>query len=345
MAPADPHIEVIPLPTMTPRQFAIAALRRERPEGLVPHMELEFQLTKEVFGREALRSEHLEGVTGPRRKEMLQANAQLWVEVAQRYKWSVITGTHWLPRDDQCECLQYIREIAGDTYMLSVFADGTYSLPSGENMMEHVIMLRERPDEAKQQAQRSIEANIEHARAVIEAGAEVCFMCADYCFNVGPFLSPPMFAEFVTPYLAQLVDALHDMNAYAVKHTDGDIMPILDQIVGTGVDAIHSIDPQAGMDIREVRRLYPHLCLFGNVECAQLQSGTPETIRDSALYCLEYGGVDTGAYFFTSSNCIFKGVPIESYDLMLRIRDEYGYPGAKRPVEGIAPPRRMGERA
>ena len=333
------------LAQMSPREAAIAALRRERPEGLVPHMELEFQLTKEVFGREALRAGHLKGVTGPRRKEMLQANAQLWVDVAERYKWSIITGTHWLPRDEQCECLQYIKEIAGDTYMLSVFADGTYSLPSGDDMMEHVVMLRERPDEAKAQAQRNIENSIAHARAVIEAGAEVVLMCADYCFNVGPFLSPPMFAEFVTPYLKQVVDAVHEMGAFAVKHTDGNIMPILDQIAATGVDAIHSIDPQAGMDIREVRRLYgDRLCLFGNVECAALHSGTPDQIRESALYCLEYGGVDHGGYFFTSSNCIFKGVPIESYETMLRVREEYGYPGVKRPVEGIAPPKRMGER-
>ena len=157
-------------------------------------------------------------------------------------------------------------------------------------------------------------------------------MCADYCFNVGPFLSPPMFAEFVTPYLKQVVEAVHEMGAFAVKHTDGDIMPILDQLVGAGIDALHSLDPMAGVDIREVRRLVgPSLCLMGNVNCALVHAGTPEEVYDSALYCLAHGGVENGAYIFCTSNCIFEGVPLENYAAMLQAREDFGPPGAAHP--------------
>ena len=53
-------------------------------------------------------------------------------------------------------------------------------------------------------------------------------LCADYCFNVGPFMSPRHFEEFVTPYLARLTKAYRDMGYYVIKHTDGNIMPIID---------------------------------------------------------------------------------------------------------------------
>ena len=56
-------------------------------------------------------------------------------------------------------------------------------------------------------------------------------LCADYCFNTGPFLSPRMFGEFVTPYLARLVQGYRDLGFYVIKHTDGNIMPVLDQLV------------------------------------------------------------------------------------------------------------------
>ncbi len=320
---------------MTPREAMIAALRGERPDGLVPHMELEFQLTDEFVGQEALRAEHLEGVTGAKRRDMLKRNAEMWVEVARRLKWNVITGLHWLPVEDQCASFEYVREISGDEFMLSAFVDGTFAIPSGQDMVAFVERIADDPEGLETEAQQRIEAAISTARTLIEAGAEVVFMCADYCFNDGPFLSPRMFARFVAPYLAKLVQAIHDAGAFAVKHTDGNILPILDQLVSTGIDGLHSLDPMAGVDIAEIRRLVgPRLCLLGNVNCAWVQAGTREQIRDSAFYCMKYGGVDSGAYVYCTSNCIFRGVPLENYLYMLELRERYGYPG--RVDEGIA---------
>ena len=315
---------------MTPRDAMIAALRGERPDALVPHVELEFQLTDELYGPEnqALRDGNLQDVTGAARQDKLKRNAEMWVDVAKRFKLNCITGLHWLNAEDQCRSFEYIREISGDTYMLSAFADGTFSIPNGNSMVEHVVWLTEKTDEALAQAQAQTDGAIATSKMLIEAGAEVIFMCADYCFNDGPFLSPPMFAKFVTPYLKQLVDGIHEVGGYACKHTDGEIMPILDQMVSTGIDALHSLDPMAGVDIAEVRQLYPSLCLIGNVNCALVQAGTAEQVRESASYCLEHGGVNHGAYVYATSNCIFKGVPLENYETMLAVREELGYPGA-----------------
>ena len=56
--------------------------------------------------------------------------------------------------------------------------------------------------------------------------------------------------------------------AYVIKHTDGNIMPILDQLVSCRPHALHSIDPQAKVDLGEVKRLVgDKVCLAGNVNC------------------------------------------------------------------------------
>jgi uroporphyrinogen decarboxylase len=73
------------------------------------------------------------------------------------------------------------------------------------------------------------------------------------------------------------------------------------------------------MDIAEVRRQYPDWILMGNVPCNMLQDADEERIRQSVRYCLEHGGVGK-RYIFSTSNCIFKGMPPESYRIML---DEY----------------------
>lgn len=315
---------------MTPRQSALAALRREQPKGLVPHMELEFQLTDELFGEahHALKAEDLQGVSGTRRQDMLKRNAELWVKVAERFKWSIITGLHWLEMADQCQSFEYVREVAGDTYMLSAFADGTLGIPSGETMVAQVLWLTENTEEALETLDEKAQQAIQQAQELMAAGAEVVLMCADYCFNDGPFLSPGMFAKFVTPFLKRQVQAIHAAGGLAVKHTDGDIMPILDQLVATGIDGLHSLDPMAGVDIAEVKQRYGDcLCLLGNVNCAVVQSGTAEQIEQSARYCLQYGGAEQGGYVFATSNCIFTGVPLHNYEVMLRMRQQFGYVG------------------
>jgi uroporphyrinogen decarboxylase len=152
-------------------------------------------------------------------------------------------------------------------------------------------------------------------------------LCSDYCFNTGPFLSPHMFGEFITPYLARLTQAYRDMGFYTIKHTDGNILPILDQLVQTHPHALHSLDPMAGVDIAEVKRRYgDKLCLIGNVNCAKLDTGSEAEVIESARYCLRHGMPGYG-YIFSTSNCIYTGMRLARYDLMLDVwRREGNYP-------------------
>jgi len=149
-------------------------------------------------------------------------------------------------------------------------------------------------------------------------------MWSDYCFNTGPFLSPEMFSQFVTPYLARQTEGFHEMGMYAIKHTDGNIMPVLDQIISTKPDALHSIDPQGGMDLGEVKRLIgDKVALCGNVHCGMLHSGTVEEVIEDSKRALAQGKPG-GGFFFTTSNTPFIGMPLQNYLAMLDVRMKYG---------------------
>ena len=144
-------------------------------------------------------------------------------------------------------------------------------------------------------------------------------LCADYCFNTGPFLRPNQFAEFVTPYLARLTQAYRNMGFYTIKHTDGNIMPILDQLIQTNPHALHSLDPQGGVDIAEVKRICgEHTTLIGNVNCGLMDTGTDEEVIASARYALT-NGMPGGRYIFSTSNCVYTGMQLERYDLILDV--------------------------
>lgn len=300
---------------MTPKQRAIAALNGGQPDDLVPTFELEFQLTEEFFGK-SFRNNPTG--TEAEREAAVAWNADLFVEIAETLDYSIIrTG-------DLAILRRLVAMGAGETYLLCGEADGTMSIPNGEEMTDVAVALVEDREGVHQRHDAWARGAMESGRRQLDAGAECLTMCADYCFNKGPFLSPKRFAEFVTPYLARVIESHRKNGAYVIKHTDGNLMPILDQIVECRPHALHSIDPQGGMDLLLLKRTYGDRIAFcGNVNCGLLQTGTDAEIIADIIRSLR-DGMPGGGFIFCTSNVAFKGMPVERYRLMLELRRRYG---------------------
>ncbi len=309
---------------MTPKDRFIAALERRPLSGRVPHFELVFFLTMEAFGKLHTSQRHYGQWQQMEEKErQLHRNdmANLFIMTAEHYEHSAIflhpnPGGH----EELFRLIDIIREKSGDRYFLMIHGDATYSIPDGNAMTDFSYRIADDPEGLKSQAS----AMVDHALASAErikahGGLDGFALCADYCLNTGPFLSPSLFSEFVTPYLARLIQGYRDMGFYTIKHTDGNIMPILDQLVQANPHALHSIDPQAGVDIAEVKRLYgDRVCLIGNVNCGLLDTGTDEEVVESTRYALR-SGMPGGGYVFSTSNCIYTGMRLARYELMLDV--------------------------
>ena len=311
----------------------IMALEGKQPPGRVPHFELVFFLTMEAFGRvhPSQRSYGQWQQMSETERELHRRDvADLYVQTVRRFE---LAGTiYHTPRgwgdEDLRLSLEHVRRLDGLEHVIGVHGDSTYGLPDGEHMMDFIVQLAEQPQEMKDAAQHGVDHALERGRRLREWGTvDSFFLCADYCYNNNPFLSPDMFDEFVTPYLRQLVAGYREMGFYVVKHTDGNIMPILDALASAKPHALHSLDPQGGVDIAEVkRRIGENICLIGNVNCALLQSGTDEDVAASVRYALRHG-MPGGGYVFGTSNCIYTGMDLARYELMLDIwRREGNYP-------------------
>ena len=316
---------------MTPRERFIAALERRPITGRVPHFELVFFLTMEAFGRvhPSQRSYgQWDQMEEKERRLHREDMADLFIATAERFEHDAIF-LHPNPGSDEeaMRLIDIVREKSGDRYFLMMHGDATMGIPSGTNMVEVSMRLADKPDEVKAGADEQVERALERARRFAEhGGLDGWALCADYCFNNGPFLSPALFGEFVTPFLSKLIAGYREMGFRTIKHTDGDIMPILDQLVEANPHALHSLDPQAGVDIAEVKRLYgDRVCLCGNVNCGLLDTGTEEEVVADVRYALEHG-MPGGGYVFCTSNCIYTGMKLSRYELMLDVwRKEGNY--------------------
>jgi len=165
-------------------------------------------------------------------------------------------------------------------------------------------------------------------RRAVAAGADIIVLGDDYADKTAPFMSPKHFEELFLPGLQKAVDTAHEAGAYVIKHSDGNLNPLLDMIVSTGVDGIHAIEPPAGMSLKAIRQRYGHrLCLCGNVDCGPLLTwGAPEEVRDAVRQCFR-DAARKGAYVLSSSNSIHSGVKPENFAAMRDARDELGaYP-------------------
>jgi uroporphyrinogen decarboxylase len=321
---------------MTPRQEFIMALEGRQPPGRVPHFELVFFLTMEAFGRVFpghRRFAQWDQMTDRERDLQRRDIADLFVQTSRRFEWSAIffhapDGWGNARNDETMRTLDAIREQSGDEFFLTMHGDATWSIPDGEKMVQFTMDLADKPQEIKDQADRRVDDALARAERFAKHGALDGFaLCADYCFNTGPFLSPAMFDEFITPYLKRLIAGYRELGLYVIKHTDGNIMPILDSLVECNPHALHSLDPQGGVDIAEVKRLVgDRVALCGNVNCAKLDTGTDKEVVESTRYALRHG-MPGGGYIFCTSNCIYTGMRLERYEMMLDIwRQEGNYP-------------------
>lgn len=284
----------------------------------VPHFELDFYMEKELFGidRKKVKEKHYSSETA-RNDSLIKDHIEVMECLVDELDYASVYFNWDLPPELG---IKEVKKALGSKALVRTHEwDGVFWMPTGEEFMPFVEMMSFRPEEMHAKARLKCDTAIDRLKLHADLGADFFMLCYDFGFNRGPFIAPEQFAEFVTPYLTEIVQSIHDMGLKAMLHSDGDINLLLDEISKTGIDGLQSVDPQGGMDIKAVREKFPDLILMGNVNCAMLQETQEGKIRESVRYCMQHGGVGK-PYIFSTSNCIYPGMPPESYKIML---DEY----------------------
>ncbi|NUN92324.1 MAG: hypothetical protein HUU04_00930 [Verrucomicrobiae bacterium] len=193
--------------------------------------------------------------------------------------------------------------------------------------IEHLFLdLAERPQFANDLMGIGAAYYAELFRRAIAVGAEVIFLGDDYSDNRGPMMSPQMFEELILPHDAAVVAAIKKAGAYCIKHTDGDIRKIMDQLVGTGLDALGPLQDVPGMELDKILQRYPgRITVMGNLSVDLLARGTVAEVVAATQRLLREVSAK-GPHILSSGNTIASCVRPENYLAMVTVAKKWRLP-------------------
>ncbi len=230
---------------------------------------------------------------------------------------------------------QAVKRFKGEKVIVFLSHDSfefSHYLRGMENLLMDYLL---NPDFAKRVARIVVDYKKRVIERAIEEGADIICTGDDYAHRKAPIMSPKHFQEFVLPYLQEVVDVARKNKIPFIKHTDGNIWPIIDSIINTGINVLDPLEPIADMDIGRVKEAYGNkIALAGNVDCGELlsrgsQQGVIEATKETLAKAAPKGG-----YILASSNSIHPAVKPENYKAMVETGKKYGrYPLDQKMVE------------
>lgn len=151
------------------------------------------------------------------------------------------------------------------------------------------------------------------------------WLADDLAFASGPLFSPAIMRRHLFPWYRKVVEIAHGAGCPILFHSDGNLLPILDDLIDIGFDALQPIEPKA-MDIEALKMRYgDRLCLVGNLDLGStLTLGTPDDVRREVRERIR-AVAPGGGYCVGSSNSVTNYVPLENFRAMVEATFAYGH--------------------
>ena len=134
------------------------------------------------------------------------------------------------------------------------------------------------------------ERSIHVVRAYCENGVDVIGLGDDVGTQRGMMMSVPTWREHLKPRLKRVIDAIRaaqaDRHVYVRYHSDGDIRPILPDLIELGIDILNPVQPEC-MPVDEVIPQYQDQVAFWGMVGTQtvMPFGSPDDVRRIVAEC------------------------------------------------------------
>jgi hypothetical protein len=139
-------------------------------------------------------------------------------------------------------------------------------------------------------------------------------------------ISPKHWRTFVFPHMKEVCTELHryhpEVKIYC--HICGNILPIAEDLVETGLDCIGPLDPLGGSTPAEVKkRVGEAVSLMGGVDTLSFINNAPDEIIEEARKCIIQAG-EKGGYILGSGCVVPRDAKRENVEALRIASEQYG---------------------
>lgn len=150
----------------------------------------------------------------------------------------------------------------------------------------------------------------------------------DICFNDGPIVSPATLRDLYFPELKWALEPLLDAGIRIIWHCDGNVMPILDDVLACGAGGLQGFQEEAGVpyeDIVRRRDLSGELIsVWGCVSVTTtFPHGTVNDVRSAVERSFRLAGRGRG-FVLSSTSSVLSEVPLGNIQAFFDHGREFG---------------------
>ena len=219
---------------------------------------------------------------------------------------------------------EWIAKYKGDYAVFARIRLGSASLLESMGIEQFAYNVFDHPDLVQEVHKRFSEWSTRVVEHLNRMDFDFFWVNDDLANTKSSLMSPAMYQEFFLPYQRMVAGAIQKPWVF---HSDGNLFPILDQLLTLGMAGIHPIQP-AAMDIKRVKSQYgTRVCILGNIDLDYtLTRGTPDEVDCEVRERIAVAG-EGGGYIITSANSLPDYCKTENVWAMARAIKKYGeYP-------------------
>jgi uroporphyrinogen decarboxylase len=219
---------------------------------------------------------------------------------------------------------KWIAQYKGDYAVFARIRLGSSPMLQSMGIMEFAYKVYDDPGLVKEIHRRFSEWSAKVVEHLNQMDFDFYWAGDDLADTKSPWMSPEMFQEFFLPYQRSVVNVIKKPWIF---HSDGNVSPILEDLLSLGMNGIHPIQP-AAMEIRQVKSQYgDRICILGNIDLDYtLTLGTPEEVENEVKARIAVAGPG-GGYIITSANSLTDYCKTENVWAMARAIKKHGkYP-------------------
>lgn len=140
----------------------------------------------------------------------------------------------------------------------------------------------------------------------------------DYGAQRGLLFSPKLWRQIIKQRLARLFAVFREAGLPVMLHSDGDIWPILPDLVDIGLTCLNPVQPEVLEHTRLYREFGRHLSFYGGISTQEvLPKVSPAEVRMASLACMRDLAPDGTGLILGPSHRMQSDIPADNVQAMI----------------------------